>query len=85
MGKSPTHFSWFYFFEGIRKTISQYYSLPCGVGLISIVLLSIFLVHMLIHNESYKNQDNVTYVSFQLWQGLGPETVAIRANTNKEL
>lgn len=57
--------SWFYLYEGIHKIISEHYSLPCGVGFFSIVLLNIFLVHMLVRNELYKNQDNVTYVSFQ--------------------
>lgn len=65
-GEKAKHFYLLvYLYEGIHKIISEHYSLPCGVGFFSIVLLNIFLVHMLVRNELYKNQDNVTYVSFQ--------------------
>lgn len=36
----------------------------CGAGPISIILQGIFLVHVLIHNESYTNQGHLTCVSF---------------------
>ena len=56
--------------EGIRKANGGGYSLPCGVGQVSIIPRGLVLMHVLIHNESHKNQDNVSvFIHVGVWEG----------------